>query len=180
MERKKGGGQMVKNLKLNVISLAVIMGLASIISCESVYAGVRGRNHEVVVMGHSRYHYRDGHFYRPGWFGLEFYIGSAPIGAVVSTIPVGHRTVVVAGTPYYYYDNVYYRRCPTGYVVVQSPTVMLPQGTSRETVIVNVPTASGMPIAITLVRYPNGYVGPQGEFYPELPTADQLRYRYGR
>jgi len=35
-----------------------------------------------------------------------------------------HTTVIVAGTPYYWYDNVYYRpRHSGGYVVVPRPIV---------------------------------------------------------
>ena len=45
----------------------------------------------------------------------------APIGAVVLSIPVGYRAVVVGGLTYYVYAGVSYRRVHTGYVVVEPP-----------------------------------------------------------
>jgi hypothetical protein len=128
--------------------------------------------------------------------GLSFVI--PPIGASVSYLPYGHRTVYVGGVPYYEYDNIYYRPYGTRYVVVERPVVVesspevvyvpaantpVPpeaQTGSRETVTINVPRANGGYVAITLARYTNGFVGPQGEFYPTLPTGEQLRARYGR
>jgi hypothetical protein len=49
----------------------------------------------------------------------------------------------------------------------------------RETITINVPWSGGGYITITLVRYTNGFVGPRGEFYPTLPTGEELRVRYG-
>jgi hypothetical protein len=34
-------------------------------------------------------------------------------------------------------------------------------------------------IEIVLTKHEQGYLGPQGEFYPELPSAEQLREMYG-
>jgi len=42
-------------------------------------------------------------------------------GYVVQTLPPSHRVEVIAGTRYYYHDNVYYRPQGRGYVVVESP-----------------------------------------------------------
>ena len=146
------------------------------------------RRREVVVVGHDRYHYRDGRFYRPGWFGLEFSIGTPPFGAVVTRLPFGYRTIVVADAPYYYYDNVYYRPCPGGYAVVPQPVVVAapapvevqPQAGYGQTITINVPNGSGGFTPVTLVRQGNGYVGPQGEYYPGNPSVDQLRALYGK
>jgi hypothetical protein len=168
------------------IWLVLALSLILVMSCTDAFAWTRGRSYQAVRVGHARYNYRDGRFYRPGWFGFQFSIGSAPIGAIITTLPFGHRSVIVGNTPYYYYDNVYYRACPSGYTVVPAPvvtyapTVVQSPASDRETVIVNVPTSNGGSMAITLVRYSNGYVGPQGEFYSDLPTARQLRDRYGR
>ncbi len=161
--------------------------------------GGRGRR-EVTVFRGERYYYHEGRFYRPSLFGFSFDLVMPPVGAVVSYLPYGHRTIVVGGVMYYEYDDVYYQPCPTGYAVVQQPAVAneyispdivyvptpavavpaQPQPSERETVTINVPTSNRGSIAITLVRYPNGFAGPQGEFYPTLPTAEQLRVRYGK
>jgi len=34
-------------------------------------------------------------------------------------------------------------------------------------------------IEIELKRYEQGYLGPQGEFYPDMPAADRLTEIYG-
>ncbi len=145
----------------------------------------RDRPHEVVRMGHNRYHYRDGSFFRLGWFGLEFAVGTPPRGAVISVLPFGYRTVVVNGSTYYSYNNIYYQPCPMGYVVVPQPlerTVVLVENRilSSGNVIINVPNANGSYTSIMLVKNGNGYIGPQGEYYPEHPTVEQLKALYGR
>jgi hypothetical protein len=151
------------------------------------YAGRGGRGHEEIRVGHERYHYRDGRFFRLGWFGFEIGVIAPPVGVIVTTIPSGHRTVIVRGTTYYAYDDVYYTPCPSGYIVVPPPAVSVapaPVVTSApvlsETVTVNVPNANGSYTAVPLVRRNNGYVGPQGEFYSGNPTVDQLKTLYGK
>ena len=148
-----------------------------------------GHHDEVVVAGHERFHYRDGRFYRPGWFGFEIALNVPPLGIVVSRIPAGYKTVVVGSTPYYYYNHIYYRPCPTGYVVVPAPAaasnvVYVPgnavvSSPDEETVTINIPNVQGSFTPVLLVEKNGGYVGPQGEFYAGSPTVDQLRALYG-
>ena len=46
----------------------------------------------------------------------------SPAPRVITVLPVGYRTRVYRGFDYYYHDNVYYRRYPTGgYEVVGRP-----------------------------------------------------------
>jgi hypothetical protein len=47
------------------------------------------------------------------------------------------------------------------------------------TVTVNVTNSNGSIIPVKLQRSGPGYVGPRGEYYPTLPTEDQLRPVYG-
>lgn len=182
-----------------VVSLVLSIAFIKAFAYDRNGQGGTGR-HEVTVFRGERYHYHEGRFYRPSLFGFSFDLVMPPIGVVVSYLPYGHRTIVVGGVTYYEYDNVYYQPCPTGYVVVQEPVMTneyispnvvymptpavaapaQPQASERETVAINVPTSNRGSIAITLVRYPNGFVGPQGEFYPTLPTAGELRVRYGK
>ena len=42
-------------------------------------------------------------------------------GYTVNVLPGGHRSEVIAGTNYYYYNGNYYRRSGTNYVVVDAP-----------------------------------------------------------
>jgi hypothetical protein len=100
---------------------------------------------------------------------------------------------VVGGTPYYYYDDVYYRPAPGGYVVVQEPTpvavvqepvvsVVNPTPVEENiggAIVINVPNGQGGYTPVQLTRHGNGYIGPQGEYY-EHPTVKQLKALYGR
>lgn len=168
------------------------MGLCFIfaLSYSEAFARDRERQREVVRVGHERYNYHDGRFYRPGWFWFEIVLVKPPIGAVVTYLPFGHRTTVVRGATYYYYNDVYYTPCPSGYIVVPAPIatpnlVYAPSAAGvlaspRVTVIINVPNANGSYTPVTLIKGNNGYIGPQGEYYPDHPTLEQLKALYGK
>jgi hypothetical protein len=145
--------------------------------------------------GHGHYYYRGGRWYDSGWFWGWFATGLA-IGTIVTTLPPYYETVYVNGFPYYYYDSVCYRPYPSGYIVVPAPntvvaapattavvtvpTVTQPTATSGETIVINVPNASGGYTPVTLTKYKTGYLGPQGEYYEGHPTVEQLRVLYGK
>ncbi len=184
----------LKTLSVIIVAISTI----GIVSGEAIahnrYWG-SGRHEAVYYSGH-RYNYYEGRFYSPSFFGFSFI--AAPIGVVVTYLPYGYRTIYMGNAAYYEYDNVYYQACPTGYVVVQqavptyvtpnvvyvpAPAAVMPAQTAptdSETVTISVPRDVGGYLAVTLVRYPNGFVGPQGEFYQSLPTGEVLRARYGR
>ncbi len=182
--------KILKNKSWLVMGLCLMFALPYSNTFASDRDRDRGRPHEIVIVGHERYHYRNGRFYRPGWFGFKFIVATPPIGAIVTIIPFGHRTVIVAGVTYYYYDRVYYRPCPSGYIVVPPPVANAnivsvsgaapPQTLSGEIVIINVPNSNGSYTPVKLVKHNNGYIGPQGEYYPGHPSVDQLRALYGR
>jgi hypothetical protein len=46
-------------------------------------------------------------------------------------------------------------------------------------VMVNVTNSNGSIIQVAMRRNGVGYVGPRGEYYPNLPSSDQLRPVYG-
>ncbi|MBF0532931.1 MAG: hypothetical protein HQL23_07545 [Candidatus Omnitrophica bacterium] len=79
------------------------------------------RNNQQYHRG-ERYHYRDGRWYKRGWFGWEFAASVVSIGALIESLPPNHSTIVVQDTPYYYDGQRYYQQLPDGiYVVVQPP-----------------------------------------------------------
>jgi len=65
---------------------------------------------------------------------------------------------------------------PAPVVVSQVPTTTY----AGDTVTVNVPNSNGGYTAIVLKRSGNGYVGPQGEYYDQIPTTAQLQAMYGK
>ena len=73
--------------------------------------------HAVVLHGRDRYHYHAGRFYRP--WNSGFFLVRPPLGLIVLSLPLGSRTVLSAGITYHVYGDVYYRRVPAGYVVVE-------------------------------------------------------------
>jgi hypothetical protein len=70
---------------------------------------------------------------------------------------------------------------PAPVVVAQPAPAAVPSETySGDSVTVNVPNSSGGYTAVVLKRSGNGYVGPQGEYYDQVPTTAQLQAMYGR
>jgi Family of unknown function (DUF6515) len=128
----------------------LVLQSTNVFAREGDRGGNRGRSREEVTVGHQRYSYHDGRFYKPGlfWFGIA--LGIPPLGAVVRFIPSGHRTVVIGGSTYYHYNNIYYRASPSGYVVVPAP----------ERVSINIPNFNGSYTTIVLVKQGGGYAGP--------------------
>lgn len=177
-----------KLLAILVYSLILMLPSAQAFARDRGRQSDRQHGREVVTVGHRRYNYHDGRFFRPGWFGFEIAIGSPPRGAIVTYLPFGHKTIIVGGITYYYYDNVYYTTCPSGYVVVPAPAIVRPavpvvaqpQKSSGENVVINVPNSDGSYTAVTLTKYRDGYIGPQGEYYPGKPTVEQLKALYGK
>ena len=65
---------------------------------------------------------------------------------------------------------------PAPVIVSQAPTITY----AGDTVTVNVPNTNGGYTAVVLKRSGNGYVGPQGEYYDQIPTTAQLQAMYGK
>ena len=161
--------------------------------------------------GHGgRYYYHGGRWYNSGWLWFGAGVTALAAGAIVAGLPPRHTTVVVSGTPYYYYENTYFRPCPNGYVVVPAPAVtqyvvaapealpvqvvqqaptapaasamrqVMPAGSAQDFFTVNVPNEKGYYTAVTLRKSGNGFLGPQGEYYPEFPSVGQLKTMYGK
>ena len=75
---------------------------------------------------------------------------------------------------------------PPQQVVVEQPApvvvTQVPPSTtySGDTATVNVPNSNGGYTAVVLKRSGNGYVGPQGEYYDQVPSTAQLQAMYGK
>lgn len=129
----------------------------------------------------SRHYYRDGRWYRHGWFGFGVIVSALAIGAYIDSLPPRHETVVIEGTPYYHDNTYYYQQVPRGgYVVVAPPVIVQqPQVQIPETTTINIPNSRGGYTVVMLRRSGNGYIGPQGEYYQNYPSVEQLRAMYG-
>ena len=149
--------------------------------CPSAFA--RGENGG--QRGGGRYYYHGDNWYRHGWFGWGVLVPILVIGAIIESLPPRHETVIIEGTPYYRDERYYYKELPDGnYVVVPPPAVIQPQPVTPvpqtpDTSTVNIPNSKGGYTSVTLRRSGNGFVGPQGEYYPTYPTVKQLQNMYG-
>ena len=77
------------------------------------------RGHEHVRVGKHDYYQRNGRFFRPGPKGLISV--RAPIGAIVTGLPVGFSMMLSGGTRYFQAGGTYYNQVPSGYMVVDEP-----------------------------------------------------------
>jgi hypothetical protein len=199
----------VKNLRF-ATALIIIAGTILALPCSGVAAERRGDSGHGVNRPNSRpssgynwgggdkHYYRDGKWYRHGWLGFDIAVSALTIGALIDSLPPRHTTIVVAGTPYYYYSNYYYQPYPYGgYVVVPPPmlaqsvtvvpqaapiaaAIMQSQPQVREASTINIPNTRGGYTAVMLTKAGTGYVGPQGEYYSDNPTVEQLKVLYGK
>jgi len=143
-------------------------------------------------------------FYRstPG----GYVVVPAPMGAVVPALPPGYTVVYMGGMPYYYYGNAYYAAAPSGYVVTAPPALAAPIAAApsvapvqqqapvpapiaqqpavavasapSDAVETYIPNGNGSFTVVTLRKTDKGFLGPQGEFYADHPTEEQLKARY--
>ena len=137
--------------------------------------------------------YSAGMFYRTTSAG--YVVVPAPMGAVVPALPPGYTVVYMGGNPYYYYGNAYYAAAPNGYVVTAPPAMAAPiqaptpAPISQQTVApasnepsdaieTYISNGNGSFTVVTLRKTEKGFLGPQGEFYNDHPTEDQLKARY--
>jgi hypothetical protein len=195
-----------KSYKFTAV-VVIVSGLALALPYSDAFAqphgGRRGGNGPGVnsreQRGGDRHYYRNGGWYRHGWLGFDIAVSTLAIGSLIDSLPPRHTTVVVAGTPYYYSDNYYYRPYAYGgYVVVPppvlaQPTMVMPQQVpvvaapitqtqpqAQEASTINIPNSRGGYTAVTLKRSGSGFIGPQGEYYSDNPTVEQLKILYGK
>lgn len=69
---------------------------------------------------------------------------------------------------------------PAAAPVAPAPAEIMTETPPGQLITVNVPNSNGSFTPVKLVKYKDGYVGPQGEYYPGNPTVDQLRVLYGK
>ena len=133
-----------------------------------------------IVIGGSRFYYCDGIFYHRNRH--NYVVVAPPRGAIVVEIPVGCERVVMNGVEYYRDDNIYYRRTFNGYEVVSPPEITTFETAKHfdNALSVNIPNRHGGYTEVTLKKDGSGYTGPQGEYYSEFPSVEQLKAMYAK
>lgn len=140
-----------------------------------------------IVFGGKRYQYCDGVYYSR--ISNEYVVVAPPIGVKVRELPPEHQELIIDGNQYYVSKGVYYKYTSRGYQVIPQPdeavieaAKVYPDGQimdQDDLFTVNIPNARGGYTVVTLKRSEEGYIGPQGEFYPEFPSVEQLKAMYG-
>jgi hypothetical protein len=145
-----------------------------------------------LVVGGRDYYYDDGLFYIKDKAG-QYVVVAPPIGGVIVTLPARHKRILVNGRTYYYYNDVYYAKHKGGYIVVDDPVYAIETLPEKVDVLesasakgipeisrytVHIPGKDGSYLPIELARQGDGYIGPQGEYYPEFPSIEQLKAMY--
>lgn len=145
-----------------------------------------------VTCGGRVYYYRDGLFFVPqaGGYGVV----SAPVGVVVPALPGGCETVNVAGrTCFRSPQGAWYEAAQGGFVTIAAPTIPVvprpvvvpapvpkPAATVTSSRTVWIVNSNGSKTSVALKAADGGmWVGPNGEYYSEFPTAEQLAPVYG-
>ncbi|MGE0268036.1 MAG: hypothetical protein AB7S78_06240 [Candidatus Omnitrophota bacterium] len=170
----------------------------------SYSSGYSGGGHHKGKHGHKKSHYRghghNHHRIHHDWFFVNHYEPRPYFPERIYSLPRQAKFVWVSGARYYYYRGIYYQPsvCGTYYTIVDDPyerpqvnntTINhIYQGNSSQAVgdqagsqsefDVNIQNSKGEMVTVKIKKLDNGYIGPQGEFYPEFPKIAQLKEMY--
>jgi hypothetical protein len=188
---------MIRQILKNKVLVVMVLCLSFALSASAAYA-----------WGGGRYYHRGGRWYRDDWFWFGAGVTALTIGAYVNSLPYGYNTVMVGGVPYYYYNGNYFATGQGGYVVVAPPmavpmapaapsgyvvtepgkvpvaaaaapaTTTIPGNAVNSNFEVRIPNDNGSFTLVALKQTEKGFLGPQGEFYADHPTQEQLKDRY--
>ncbi|HNV85859.1 MAG TPA: DUF6515 family protein [Candidatus Omnitrophota bacterium] len=113
-------------------------------------------------------------------YGYTYY-APAPGGYTVVTPPtVPAPQPIVTAQPVAAVPPASYTQAPSQPAPANTQTA-LPAGideTKIDTFEIHLPNGDGTFTLVTLRKTNTGFLGPQGEFYPDHPTVDQLKERY--
>ncbi len=125
-------------------------------------------------------------------FGFGLHFGHRH-GAIVS-LPHFSTAIFIGGHRYYHNHGTYYKRSSCGYYVVPNPNENyydtkvessqyyeggLPNR-SESSFVVNIPNSNSGYTEVLIKKSGDGYIGPQGEYYQNFPSIDQLKAMYTR
>jgi len=172
---------------LKIAFIFVFLGLI-VIRPASSYAYWHGHGYVSIGVWPGPYYYGNPYYYP---YYHPYYSDPYYYPTVVESS--SYQPVVVNGVTYYVNNGVYYIYTQYGYQAVASPagatapviqtTAAQPTSASVETddsFTINVPNDKGGYTSVLLKKSGKGFIGPQGEFYPEFPKVSQLQAMYGK
>lgn len=99
--------------------------------------------------------------------------------------PCYYVSPILGGLAFLYCCSLATKERETKYVVVPSSSTVIvssaaPERAYAETITINIPNSNGSYAEVLLRKSGEGYIGPQGEYYPKNPTVEQLNALYGK
>jgi len=106
------------------------------------------------------------------------------------TAPDNYVSVTLGGFKFCFNNGTCRAFRRQNYAFVPAPVVCVPERViaarapvvkeiSENTVVVTIPNLRGSYTSVIITKRGNGYIGPQGEYYPDGPTVAQLQLLYG-
>ena len=160
------------------------------------HEGGYGHEHGHTSFGFDLSLWPDRYYYDPVYY---------PVSDYVLVSPPNYQPVVINGATYYLNNGNYYAYTGYGYQLISPPAAVMPvasaitmlqappaataapiqvtSATSADTddsFTLNIPNDKGGYTAVVIKRSGQGFVGPQGEFYPEFPKVSQLKVMYSK
>ncbi len=167
------------------------LGVASALVAGAIVESLPERHRTVIIDGDEYYYDNDVYYrsYRGGYVVVD-----PPVRhTVVREVPPDFVPVIVNGNTYYLNNGTYYTYTSYGYQAVPPPTgaeqavsktvapvVSVPSDTEPDTLKVNIPNSHGGYNPVVIRRSGKGFTGPQGEYYNDFPTVEQLKVMYGK
>ena len=139
-----------------------------------------------VVVDGVTYYTLNGVTYRQTTYGYYQVVPALPVLAETSQAPASStpRTAVSASVPSAPSSpaiSAPAQKPAAGNPVMKaSGSGVVVQATEDDAVTLNIPSAKGGYVAVILKKSGNGFIGPQGEFYPEFPKIELLKVMYGK
>jgi hypothetical protein len=127
--------------------------------------------YSTVVVGGIPYYYYDGYYFRSCPSG--YVVVEAPTAVSASSQEQPAKAQQSTGTS----NQVTPAPSSTQESKAQPGAITT---SSDDAMTVNIPNTNGGFTTVRLTKVKDGYKGPQGEFYPNHPTVDELRVLYGK
>ncbi len=114
-------------------------------------------------------------------------------GSLVA-LPHLAKIVLIGGKRYRHHHGTYYQKSSCGYYAVPDPyerkhhtkketTHIYDENlyeTSKANFVIHIRNINGGYTAVEIRKKGEGFLGPQGEYYPEFPKVAQLKVMYGK